>query len=96
MYHILSSILHPKQWHEQEHNVLHQQKKQHVHEKEMQQQKLQQEKDLLLGENVVPLQKEVLQEENQRDELHAEEQREEDADLFPFLYLIRNVNEEFF
>ena len=76
--------------------MLLQQEKQHVHEKEMQQQKLQQEKDLLLGENVVPLQKEVLQEENQRDELHAEEQREEDADLFLFLYLIRNVNEEFF
>ncbi len=95
MYHILPSIIHPKQWHKQEYNVLHLQEKLHAHEKEMQLIKLQQEKDLLLGENVVPLQKEVL-EEKQRDELHAEEQREDDADLSFFLYLIRNVNEEFF
>jgi len=69
--------------------VVHQQEKLHAHEKEMQLIKPQQDKDLLLRENVVPLQKEVL-EENQRDELHAEEQREDDADLF-FFFITFNM-----
>jgi len=73
---------------------MHRQEKQHVHEKEMQQQKLQEEKNQRQDVNVVHLQ-EKLREEEQQEKLLAEEQQEDDADLFLFffnLHLIRTVN----
>jgi hypothetical protein len=80
------------------------QEKQHAHEKEMQQQKLQQEKNQRQDVNVVHLQEKLREEEQQeklREEeqqeklLVEEEQREDDANLFLFffnLHLIWTIN----
>ena len=71
-----------------------QHKKQHVREKEMQQLKLQQEKNLQQDVNAVHLQSEVqheVQHENQHEELQKdelqEELQEEDNLFFSFFYL---------
>ncbi len=74
------------QWLHQKLNVLHLQEKLHVHEKEMQRQKQQQEKNLQQDVNVVHLQ-EKLRGEEQQENLLAEEQREDDADLFLFFLI---------
>ena len=67
-----------------------QHKKQHVREKEIQQLKLQQEKNLQQNVNAVHLQSEV-QHENQHEELQKdelqEELQEEDNLFFSFFYL---------
>ncbi len=63
-----------------------QQEKQHAHEKEMRQQKLQQEKNHRQDVNVVHLQEELRGEE-QQEKLLAEEQREDDAYLFLFFLI---------
>jgi len=63
-------------WQHQKLNVVQQLEKQHAHEKEMQQQKLQQEKKQGQDVDVVHLQ-EVLQEEEQREKLLVEEEQRE-------------------
>jgi len=60
------------------------QEKQHAHEKEMRQQKLQQEKNQRQDVNVVHLQEKLRGEEQQEKLLAEEEQREDDADLSLF------------
>ncbi len=72
-----------------------QQEKQHAHEKEMRQQKLQREKNQQRDVNVVHLQEKLREEQQQENLLAEEEQREDDADLFLFffnLHLIQTVN----
>ncbi len=67
--------------------MLLQQEKQHVHEKEMQQQKLQEEKKQGQDVNVVHLQEKLRGEEQQEKLLVEEEKREDDADLFLFFLI---------
>ncbi len=89
------------QWLHQKLNVLQQQEKQHAHEKEMQQQRLQPEKNQRQDVNVVHLQEKLPVEEEQQEKLLVEElrgeeqrekllveeeQREDDADLFLFFF----------
>ncbi len=64
-----------------------QQEKQHAHEKEMRQQKLQQEKKQRQEVNVVHLQEKLRGEEQQEKLIAKEEQREDDADLFLFFLI---------
>jgi len=82
-----------------------QQEKRHAHEKEMQQQKLQQEKKQGQDVDVVHLQEELREDEEQQEKLLVEEeqqekllveeeQREDDADLFLF-FLIKICYELF-
>jgi len=59
----------------------------HAHEKEMQQQKLQQEKKQGQDVNVVHLQEKLRGEEQQEKLLAKEEQQEDDADLFLFFLI---------
>jgi len=83
------------QWLHQKLNVVQLQEKLHVHEKEMQRQKLQQEKKLEQDVNVVHLQEKLREEqqekllvEKQQEKLPAEEeQREDDANLFLFFLI---------
>ncbi len=67
--------------------MLLQQEKQHVHEKEMQQQKLQEEKKQGQDVNVVHLQEKLRGGEEQEKLLVEEEKREDDADLFLFFLI---------
>jgi len=84
-------------WPHQKLNVVQLQEKQHVHVKEMQQQKLLQEKQLQLDENVVHLQnvvqlvedqlEEKLLKEDQLEELLKDDlQEEEDDNLLPYFF----------
>ncbi len=89
------------QWLHQKLNVVHLQEKHHAHEKEMQRQKLQQEKNQRQDVNVVHLQ-EKLREEEQQEKLREEEQQEhllveeeppeDDANLFLFFLFTFDTN----
>ncbi len=65
------------QWLHQKLSVVQLQKKLHAHEKEMQQQKLQQEKNQRQDVNVVHLQEELRGVEEQQDKLLVEEEQQE-------------------